>query len=146
MLHQPIIKDPEVTAAVVDFRDTVIAIRSHSLAAFYAQADSQERRAAQEAIDQAVADMQSRCDRVGVTLDELFALINLDLRRTGGAASRPTGEFLHALTRGATDAYNAEREAHLALSRAQVELRAATDARIAADRACAGYAADWARQ
>jgi len=143
VLHQPIKQDPEVAAAVADFRDTVIAIRGHSLRLFYLPESSVERAAEQDRVDDLVAGMQARCDRIDLTLDELFRLVNLDLHHSGGAASRPTGEFLHALTRGATDAHNVEAAAHEALSAAQAQVQAATAARLAADRACAGYAADW---
>ena len=143
MLHQPIEIDPEVVAAVADFRDTVVAIREHSLRLFYLPEGSVERAAEQERVDDLVASMQARCDRIDATLDDLFRLVNLDLLHRGGAASRPTGEFLHTLTRAATDARNAEAAAHQALSAAQEQVRSATDERLAAERACAGYAADW---
>lgn len=135
--------DPDVAAAVADFRDTVIAIRDHSLKLFYLSADSPERADQQAVVDDLVGTMQARCDRSGITLDELFRLINRDLALGGGAASRPTGEFLLALTREAAHAHNAEAVAHYELTAAQERVKQATQARLAADRACAGFAADW---
>lgn len=143
MLHQPIKHDPDVTAAVADFRDTVIAIRGHSLRLFDLPEGSEERAAEQERVDDLVAGMQARCDRVGITLDDLFRLINLDLRRTGGSASRPTGAFLYVLQETAVDARAAEAEALSALAAAETRAAAATADRLAAERSCAGYAAEW---
>jgi len=135
--------DPDVAAAVADFRDTVIAIRDHSLKLFYLPEGSAERSEEQAVVDDLVGEMAARCDRSGITLDELFRLINADLARSGGAASRPTGEYLHALTREATRAHDAEAVAHVELTVAQQRVKIATDERLAADRACAGFAADW---
>lgn len=143
MQSAPIHDDPDVAAAVADFRDTVIAIRGHSLKLFYLPEGSIERSEEQAVVDDLVGEMAARCERSGITLDELFRLINADLAISGGAASRPTGEFLFALTREAARAHNAEAAAHVDLTAAQQRVKIATEERLAADRACAGFVADW---
>jgi hypothetical protein len=135
--------DPDVTAAVADFRDTVIAIRGHSLRLFYLPEGSVERSDEQAVVDDLVGEMSARCERLGITVDDLFRFINADLATSGGTASRPTGEYLHALTREATRAHEAEAAAYADVTAALERVKTATNERLAADRACAGYAADW---
>lgn len=137
--------DPRVAAAIVDFRTAVIELRQLSAQLFELPVDSAKREAVQEAIDDRVGGMQARADTVGITLDELFRLINLDLagQRTGNTHN-PHGDHLRALCDENTAAHADERTIHRELERLKSLLPGATNRRMAADRACAGFVAGWA--
>ena len=89
--------------------------------------------------------MQARCDMLGIDLDRLFQLINVDLaaRRGGGNDHRPHGDHLRALVDEVNGAYADEATIHRNITRLQDLLPGAAARRIAADRACAGYVAGW---
>jgi len=137
--------DPRVATAVVDFRARVIEVRDLSAQLFALPVADPKRPALQEAIDDRVGGMQARADTVGITLDELFRLINLDLagRRTGNTQA-PHGDHLRALCDENTAAHADERTIHRELERLKSLLPGAVDRRMAADRACAGFVAGWA--
>jgi len=155
MLHPTFEEDPAVSAAVADFRNDVIEIRRRS-AALFELTNPDARVAEQAAIDDLVGTMAARCDRLDITLDELFQLINDQLRATpGGNPHRPLGDYERVLLDENTRAHAAERNAKLSKERLIVrhaaELASAdkyiartTDDRLAADRAHAGYFAGWA--
>ena len=144
MFHTPITEDPDVRAAVEAFRDHVLRIRAHSATLIDLPARrTVERAAEQAAIEELVADLQTRADRLAISLDDLFRFINDDLRATPPAADhRPTGHHLRVLEAEAIRAGASERRAHDEVTRAQDQLRNAIAARLAAQRACAGYVAD----
>lgn len=146
MFHQPITEDPRATAAVSDFRESVIEIRQRSARWFGLAEGSDERAAEQAAIDDLVGDMQARCDRIELTLDELFALINADLNSSRANVAKPLGDYERSLLDEATRAHAAERQIEREIARYERLLITAVDARLAADRACAGYAAGWAKR
>ena len=144
MLHQPIIEDPDVRDAVVDFRPAVLTIRTLSMRVFDLPERDPRRAALQEQIDGIVADMASRAERLDITLDELFRHVNEDLASRPRENVRPFGPYLNELTDENTRAHAAERQLHREIARLQALLPAAIEARIAADRACAGFLAGWA--
>lgn len=137
-------EDPRVAAAVADFRATVIEIRHQSAKVFPLPPRSTERIAIEAFIDDLVGGMQARADVVGITLDDLFRLINADLATNRGVTHKPHGDHLRAITDENTSAYADEARLHREIDRLQKLMPAAIDRRIAADRACAGYCAGWA--
>lgn len=138
-------EDPRVTAAVADFRNTVVEIRRLSAAMFALDAASDKRPPLQEQIDDHVGGMQARADKVGLSLDQLFQLINTELKRKRvGQDHQPHGDHLRAINDENTSAYADEKRLTDEIARLQKLLPAAIDRRIAADRACAGYCAGWA--
>lgn len=155
MLHPAIEEDTAVSAAVADFRNDVIEIRRRSVALF-GLANPDARVAEQAVIDDLVGAMAARCDRLDITLDDLFQLINDQLRAApGGTPHRPLGDYERALldenTRAHAHERNAKRSRERLLVRHAEELASADkyiartiDDRIAADRAHAGYFAGWA--
>ncbi len=155
MLHPIIEQDAAVSAAVADFRNDVIEIRRRS-AALFDLTDADARAAEQAVIDDLVGAMAARCDRHDITLDDLFRLINEQLRATpGGTPHRPLGEYERALLDENTRAHAAERNARVfrdrMVARHAAELVSSdryiartVDDRLAADRAHAGYFAGWA--
>lgn len=144
MLHTPITEDPRATAAVADFTATVVEIRQRSARWFAAPADSDARAEEQTAIDDLVGAMQARCDRIDLSLDALFALINAELVGRRDNVARPHGDYLFSLVEENNRAYAAERQLKAEVSRYQALLEQAAAARVAADRACAGFMAGWA--
>lgn len=137
-------EDTRVEAAVSDFRGTVIEVRRLSAALFALADDSADRLIARERIDDLVGGMQARADMVGLTLDQLFRLINADLATNRGITHKPHGDHLRALVDENTSAYADEARLHHEITRLQAMLPGAADRRIAADRACAGFVAEWA--
>ncbi len=137
-------EDPRTKAAVSDFRETVIEIRRLSAAVFALAAGSADHQTARERIDDLVGGMQARADVVGITLDDLFRLINADLATDRGMTHKPHGDHLRAIIDENTSAYADEARVEREIARLQKLLTAAVDRRIAADRACAGIAAGWA--
>lgn len=145
LLSQQADVDPRVPAAVADFRAAVIEVREISAQLFPLAADSPKRAALQEAIDDRVGGMQARADMVGISLDELFRLINAELAgQRIGNNHQPHGDYLRALCDENTAAHADERTIHREMARLRSLLPVATDRRMAADRACAGFVAGWA--
>lgn len=136
--------DARIASAVEDFRAAVIEIRGLSAGAFTLAAGSPDHRTALERIDDLVGGMQARADVVGITIDELFRLINADLASNRGITHKPHGAHLRAIVDENTSAYADEARIHREISRLKTLLPGAVDRRIAADRACAGYVSGWA--
>lgn len=136
--------DQRVAAAVSDFRGDVIEIRRLSAAVFALAAGTSDHQMAQERIDDLVGGMQARADVVGITIDELFRLINADLATDRGMTHKPHGAHLRAIADENTSAHADEARIHREIKRLQKLLPAATNRRIAADRACAGFMSGWA--
>lgn len=143
-LTQESAADTRITAAVSDFGATVIEVRRLSAAVFALADGSADHQIARERIDDLVGGMQARADVVGITLDDLFCLINADLATNRGVTYKPHGDHLRAITDENTSAYADEARLHREIERLQKLMPAAIDRRIAADRACAGYCAGWA--
>jgi hypothetical protein len=147
VLQQPITEDPDVADAVATFRPVVMDIRVRSAAMFALPAESADRAAVADVVTDLVAGMALRAERLGITLDDLFRLVNWDLAArppAQGHAHAPTGAYLRELLDENTRAHAAEGRAHKELTAAQGRLRVATAERLAADRACAGWTAGWA--
>lgn len=137
-------EDPRITAAVADFRGAVIDIRRLSAELFTTADGTTKRSVLQAHVDDLVGGMQARADMVGLTLDELFRLINADLATNNGITHKPHGDHLRALVDENTSAYADEARLNQEITRLQSMLPGAADRRIAADRACAGFVAEWA--
>lgn len=137
-------EDLRVKAAVSDFRETVIEIRRLSAAVFALADGSADHQIARERIDDLVGGMQARADVVGVTIDDLFRLINAELATDRSVAHKPHGDHLRAILDENTSAYADEARLRTEIARLEKLVPAAVDRRIAADRACAGYCAGWA--
>lgn len=144
MLHQPIVEDPDVANAVREFRGPVIEIRAASAALAGGKLPQDQADALRATIDDHVDAMTVRCDRLAITIDDLFRRVNDDLRRDPVPNDhRPHGDHLQQLLDEVNRAYAVERTTHRQISRLQAQLPALTSARIAADRACAGFVAGW---
>lgn len=138
-------QDPRVAAAVADFRGAVVEVRRLSAQLFPLPTSSPHREPLQEAIDDLTGGMQARADTVGITLDELFALINADLRtQRSGHTHAPQGDYLRALLDDNTRAYADEKTIKREIGRLEQLLPSAAERRVATDQACAGYVAGWA--
>jgi hypothetical protein len=147
LLYQPITEDPDVADAVELFRPTVIEIRVRSAELFSLGDTSPHRDDVRGQIEDLVATMALRCERLDITLDDLFRMVNADLAArppVQGHAHKPIGEYERALVDENTRAHAAERAANAEVMSAQQRLKAAVDSRVEADRACAGYVAAWA--
>lgn len=145
MTVDPILtEDPDVAEAIEAFRPAVVEIRARSARLIAPQVTADQRDAEQAAIDDLVADVGTRAERLGIAIDELFRLINADLAGRDGDPSRPHGVLLQELLAENGRAYAAERLAWREVEAARARLEAAIGARLAADRACAGYVAGWA--
>jgi hypothetical protein len=147
VLHQPlaIVEDPDVRQAVTDFTPNVVEIRRLSLLLAQSRAGGALAEGIRSEIEEQVSDMQLRADRLDITIDDLFRLINDALRDQRAIDShKPAGDFLRALVAENERAYAEEAQLHRERTALDRRIRAATDARLAADRACAGYVAGWA--
>ncbi len=147
MLHQAITEDPDVADAVELFRPTVIEIRVRSAELFTLDDRSPHRADVSNQIEDLVATMALRCERLSITLDDLFMMVNADLAArppVQGHAHKPIGEYERALIDENTRAHAVERAANADVVAAQRRLKAAVNSRIEGDRACAGYVAAWA--
>jgi hypothetical protein len=147
VLHQPITEDPDVADAVATFRPVVMDIRARSAAMFALPTDSAERADVGDVITDLVAGMALRAERLDITLDDLFRLVNEDLAArppARGHAFAPHGAYLRELLDENTRAHAAEARARKELTAAEARLKVATDERLTADRACAGWTAGWA--
>lgn len=145
MMHSAIAEDPDLRAAVDDFRPAVLEIRKLSVQLFDLGDDDVRRQALVERLDSLVADMATRADRLTISLDDLFRLVNDDLAaRPEGRLSSPTGDYMRALLDENTRAHAAEARIHRDINKLQAMLPSAIKARMAADRACAGFVAGWA--
>jgi hypothetical protein len=152
VLHQPIpprapspideIEDPDVRQAVEDLREVGAELRQRS--ADYAQLpeNSRHRPPALSRINELTSRIAVRADRLGMSTNGLLALVNDDInhraRRGRPAPSRVTSR---TVLDDLTAAEAREQDAHRALTAAQIELRAATIARIAAAERASAYAA-----
>lgn len=145
----PAADDPDLSAAIEAFTPAVLEIRDRSLKAWRLGQEKSataaaNREAEQDAIAALLQDIETRADRLGMTLDALLAAINTHLASRRDNPGRPFGDHLRELIDENTRAHAAERQIHREISRLQTNLRGATSARIAADRACAGYVTGWA--
>ena len=133
--------DPDLKQAIVDLRDTVLELRRRSHA--HARLDPDEhaiRRAAGSMIAELTGLVALRADRLGMTADALMVIINADInRRARGGRGEPTRSTIRTVMDQVVKARTREVVAHTELTAAQVELRAATAARIAAEQAYARY-------
>ncbi len=144
MRHESISEDPDVRDTVAEFRDTVLEIRAASAQLFTLPPGSPHRAAIQERIEDLTGGIALRADRLAISLDRLLALVNADLAYNPPPAKCTISDrFLGALAIEIDDARRAEASCQAALRLAQSRLDSAEARRIAAERACAGYAAEF---
>lgn len=145
MLHQPITEDPDVATAVADFRDTVVEIRTRSMRWFGLAEGSTARAAEQDAIDDLVERIATRAGKLGLTVDQLLAFINADLKTRGSRnPAVPYGPYQDHLIEENNRAHAAVRTIKREIGRLEKLLVGAEAEREAADRACGGIYAGWA--
>lgn len=139
-MHSPVIEDPDVRQAVEDFRDTIAQVRALSAEAIQLRADSPTRRSIQNDVQRLMGDVGLRASRLHLSTDALVALINddLDSRARRGRAA-PVRVTTRTLMRDLNDAQAREETARLQLSAANIEMKAATDARVAAEQRLNAY-------
>lgn len=136
MLHTEIEIDPDLEQSLKDLLPVGAQLREQSRAL----ADLKPGMPGYEPTRALVSDLVSRIDvraqRHAMTGDALLVLINL---RLNAAARRGRGEPAGITARTLDDQLTAaamrEQQAHLALSAAQIEMKAATAGRIAAQEA-----------
>ncbi|WP_230770614.1 hypothetical protein [Sphingomonas sp. Leaf4] len=134
--------DGDVRAAIVEFTPTVIRIRELS-AQHFALVDGSDRQAVEEEIASLTADVATRAGRLALTLDDLFRLINAELRTSRADTKAPHGDYLRHLCDTSTGAYGDRRQIRRELDRLQDNLKRSDDQCLQADRACAGFVAGW---
>lgn len=139
-MHTPVIEDPDVRQAIEDFRGVIAQVRLLSGEALQLRADSPARRSIENDVQRLMNDVGLRASRLQLTTDALVALINDDLdsraRRGRPAPARVT---IRTLMRDLTEAQAREETARLQLSAANIEMKAATAARIAAEERASAY-------
>lgn len=143
-MHDPLPgDDPDLAQAMVDLRDTVLELRRRSHAHTQLGPDEHaSRRAAESMIAELTSLVALRADRLGMTADALMVIINADInRRARGGRGEPTRSTIRTVMDQVVKARTREVVAHTELTAAQVELRAATKARVAAEQAYARYGA-----
>jgi len=129
--------DPDVVQAIEDLRPTVLEIRDRSKALLSLMPELPAHRDRRLIVLELVSGIALRAERIGMTTDELLAVINADIDGRG-AARMPSGDELAEAVAAARER---ERDAHVALSAAQTEMRLATAARLSAERAVIAHAA-----
>lgn len=137
--------DADVRAAVAHFTPSVVRIRELS-AMLFALPNARDRAAVGEEIDSLVADIATRAERLSLTVDDLFRLINAELATSKADVKAPHGDYLRHLCDEATQAAGDVDQVAREIERLQANLERAADRVVAADRACAGYVAGWARR
>jgi len=131
VLHSKISEDPDVAQAVEDKVDDLARIRD------LIAADARAPRGRNASlIGELLADVHLRAERLQVSPEALVQMVGQELDRRTGRRS-VDGVVRARLTRSESLAIHREQEAHLALSRAQAEMRAATAARQHAQLRCA---------
>ena len=139
-MHSPVIEDPDVRQAVEDFRDTIAQVRALSAEAIQLRADSPTRRSIQNDVQRLMGDVGLRASRLHLSTDALVALINDDLdSRARRGRPAPVRVTTRTLMRDLNDAQAREETARLQLSAANIEMKAATDARVAAEQRLNAY-------
>lgn len=135
--------DPDLKQSIVDLRDTVLELRRRSHAhAQLGPDDHASRCAAASMISELTSRVALRADRLGMTADALMVIINADInRRARGGRGEPTRSTIRTVMDQVVKARTREVVAHTELTAAQIEMRAATAARVAAEQAYARYAA-----
>jgi hypothetical protein len=130
--------DPDIAQAIDDLRATALEIRDRSKGLLALKAGKPAWVAATQYVADLVSGITVRADRLGLTTDELLALINADIALGGRVATPRTAA---ALSEAVDAAVEREKRAHRALTVAQTEVRAATAARLVAERAATDHAA-----
>lgn len=135
--------DADVRAAVAHFTPSVVRIRELS-AMLYALPDARDCAAVAEEVDSLVADIATRAERLSLSVDDLFRLINAELATRKTDTRAPHGDYLRHLCDEATAAAGDRAQVAREIERLHGNLQRADDRCLAADRACAGYVAGWA--
>ncbi|MCH4893978.1 hypothetical protein GO308_12720 [Sphingomonas sp. SFZ2018-12] len=141
MQHDIITADPDIAQAIEDLRAVGAALRRNSALLLTLPEGSVEHRAERALVLELQSRIDLRAGRLGISGAALTELINDDLndraRRGRGKPSRPTSR---TLMDAVMNAQAREADAHRALSAAQIEVKAATEARRAAEEAYRVYA------
>lgn len=137
--------DADVRAAVTHFTPAVVRIRELS-AMLYALPNAGDRTAVEEEIDSLVADIATRAERLALTVDDMFRLINAGLATRKAGAHAPHGDYLRHLCDEATGAAGDVAQVAREIERLTGNLQRAEVRVQQADRACAGYVAGWAKR
>lgn len=144
---EPAGEDSDLRDAIAAFSPVVVRIRQLSASHFaLVGAKVRERAALEDEIQGLIADIGSRAERLGYTLDDLLQLINADLAASKKHTFAPTGDYARYLADENCRAVAQERQIIREIGNLKNNLAAATQARIAADRACAGFVAGYARR
>lgn len=131
MLHSKISEDPDVAQAVEDKLDDLARIRD------LIAADARAPRGRNSAlIGELLADVHLRAERLQIAPEQLVAMTGAELDRRAGCKPLD-GRVRGRLTLAEQTAIAREQDAHLTLTRAQAEMRAATLARQHAQLRCA---------
>lgn len=137
--------DVDLRDAIAAFSPVVVRIRQLSASHFaLAEAKVRERTALEDEIQGLVADVTCRADRLSISVDEMFRLINADLTASRKDTAAPSGDYARHLADENCRAYAQERQIERQIGVLQRNLETATASRIAADRACAGFVAGYA--
>ncbi|WP_267433817.1 hypothetical protein [Sphingomonas sp. GM_Shp_1] len=140
-------EDTDLRDAIAAFSPVVVRIRQLSASHFaLPETKVRERAALEDEIQSLLADIGSRAERLGTTVDELLRLINADLAASKANTFAPTGEFARHLADENCRAVAQERQVQREVGNLQKILATAVEARVAADRACAGFVAGYARR
>lgn len=140
-------EDMDLRDAIAAFSPVVVRIRQLSACHFaLAEAKVRERAALEDEIQGLVADIACRAERLDISIDEMFRLINADLTASRKDTAAPTGDYARHLADENCRAHAQERQIIRQLDILKSNLLTATYARIAADRACAGFVAGYARR
>ncbi len=140
VMHSPVIEDPDVRQAVEDFRPVIAQVRQLSAEAIELRADSPTRRSIESDVQRLMSDVGLRASRLQLSTDALVALINDDLdSRARRGRPAPTRVTTRTLMRDLVQAKAREETARLELSAANIEMKAATAARVAAEERMNAY-------
>lgn len=137
--------DADVRAAVAHFTPAVVRIRELSALHFHLTVE-RDRAETQEQIDSLVADIATRAERLSLSVDDLFRLINAELKTRKAGVQAPYGDYLRHLLDEATAAAGDVAQIDRELERMTVIRQRAEDRVQRSNRACAGYVAGWVQR
>lgn len=136
MRHETLSEDPDLEQAIADLLPVAQELRVKSSRLLSIKVD-RHRDAANSEIAEIYSRIEVRAERIGMNGAALVLILNgvLDARARRGRTA-PTGETSRTLLNALTLAQAREADAHRMLSAAQIELRSATEQRVAAQQAC----------
>lgn len=139
MRHETLSEDPDLEQAITDLLPVAQALRVKSSRLLSITVD-RHREAASNEIAEIYSRIEVRAERIGMNGAALVLVLNgvLDSRARRGRDA-PTGETSRSLLNALTQAQAREADAHRMLSAAQIEVRSATEQRVAAQQACEAF-------